>query len=406
MNLTTDQQAALDAIGVWLSGNNGWMFYLGGYAGTGKTTLMHHFINSLGDQPTCLAPTGKAASVLQKRLKDCPVTTIHSALFKPIEPDIKKLERLEEKLKNDPTAVSLLAQIKEEKKRLAEMKLNFAENKDHTIMPNSLVIVDEASMVDERMMKQLKATGARILFVGDPGQLPPVGDSGYFTSNRPNAMLSQVVRQALDNPIVALSMSIRKGEYIPSEINNDNIQRKSRKGFDLEEFRQYDQILTGKNNIRRKLNRIVRKQLGYEGNVMPVTGERLICLKNTHKFDNYLVNGVQCASTSNADVNKYGDWCVDLLYEGAPLEKVPYYHYPFEVHYRYDSEQDPWPARKHLVELDYGYAITVHKSQGSEWNRVALVDDFLMKEQPQFRKRWLYTAVTRAKEKILWVEME
>jgi exodeoxyribonuclease-5 len=405
MELTLDQDNAIKAIGRWMGQKGEWFFYLGGYAGTGKTTLMHHFINSLASEPTCLAPTGKAASVLQKRLDNAVVTTIHSALYKPVVPDITKLERLEAELLKDSSNGKLIAEIREEKRRLARLKINFSDNEDHAITPNSLVIVDEASMVTNKMMKDLKATGAKVLFVGDPGQLPPVGDPGYFTKNKPDAMLSQVMRQALDNPIVALSMSIRKGENISSNISNEHIQRRHKDGFDIAELGRYDQVLTGKNAIRRKINRIIRKQMGLGEAKMPQKGERLICLKNMHKFDNFFVNGVQCTSTSDSDVDNQGNWIIDLLYEGDAMNAVPYYHFPFEVHYNYMAEEDPWPARKNLVELDYSYAVTVHKSQGSEWPTVALVDDHLMEEQPGFRKRWLYTAVTRAKQKLLWVEM-
>lgn len=406
MQLTSDQQNALDGIGRWLKNGGEWFFYLAGFAGTGKTTLMHHFINSIGgDGPTCLAPTGKAAAVLQKRLDNGVVTTIHSALYKPNVPDIGKLERLEQQLLKDSGNAKLIAEIREEKKRLAKQKITFSDNADHSITPNSLVIVDEASMVTTKMMNDLRATGAKVLFVGDPGQLPPVGDSGYFTRNKPDAMLSQVMRQALDNPIVALSMAIRKGENIPSKIDNEFIHRRNRDGFDIAELGNYDQILTGKNAIRRKVNRIIRKQRGLAEFKMPQKGEQLICLKNMFKFDSFFVNGIQCSSTSDSDVDNHGNWIIDLLYEGNVLDKIPYYHFPFEVHYNHLAEEDPWPARKNLVELDYGYAVTVHKSQGSEWPAVALVDDRLMEEQPGFRKRWLYTAVTRAKQKLLWVEM-
>lgn len=408
MQLTSDQQNALDSIGQFLRDDDQWMFYLGGYAGTGKTTLMHYFINSLSSPPTCLAPTGKAASVLAKRLDNAPVTTIHSALYKPVIPDISKLEALERKLQESANS-ELVRQIKEEKERLARLKLSFVDNPQHSIVPGSLVIVDEASMVNGDMMDKLIRTEAKVLFVGDPGQLPPVGDQGFFTSNRPDAMLSQVMRQALDNPIVELSMKIRKRESIPDSIDNEHIVRRSRRGFDMQELHNYDQILTGKNAIRRKLNRVMRKSLGHDQTDWPEyprKGERLIVLKNVHKFDNYLVNGVQCMSTGDADVNKCGDRCIDILYEGNPLDQVPFYHHPFEVHYNQNSEQDPWPARKHLVEMDYAYAVTVHKSQGSEWPAVALVDDNLMGQDREFRKRWLYTAVTRAKERLLWIDMD
>lgn len=402
MQLTADQSNALDAIGCWLKDDDQWMFYLGGFAGTGKTTLMHHFINSLSEQPVCLAPTGKAASVLQKRLTNAVVTTIHSALYKPQIPDITKLERLMEELREKPNTEELKEAIRLEKERLAKIKLRFHDNPNVEIAEGELVIVDEASMVNNKMFDDLSKLKAKVLFVGDPGQLPPVGDSGYFTYTRPDSMLKEVMRQALDNPIVKLSMWVRNGDSIPKYFDEGAAIKRPKADYDITELVQFDQLMCGTNVMRRKLNRIIRKLHGREA-VMPEQGEKLICLKNQYKFGTWLINGVQCVSASAAETTTDLEWAVDVMYEGDLLSGLPYYHYPFQAHYNSNAEQDPWPMRKHLAELDYAYAVTVHKSQGSEWNSVALVDDEMFAQDKEFRKRWLYTAVTRAKEKLVWL---
>jgi exodeoxyribonuclease-5 len=419
MKLTIDQEKALDAIGRWLKDEDQWLFYLGGYAGTGKTTLMHYFINSLPEPPVCLAPTGKAASVLQKRLEKAAVTTIHSALYNPVIPDISKLESLLNQLDNSRSVMKdrmlsgegdintkphtdLLKAIAAEKERLANIKLKFQNKPCIEIQEGDLVIVDESSMVTDRMLDDLSKLNAKILFVGDPGQLPPVGDKGYFTYTRPDAMLSQVMRQALDNPILALSMKIRNGEKIDKKLQNETVERLPKAEYDVQRLTEFDQVLTGTNAMRRKVNRIIRKTRGHEG-VMPQNGERLICLKNQYKFGMWLINGIQCVTTDEATTNDNLDWVVSVLYEGELLDRLPYYAYPFRANYDFKAEQDPWPMRKHLAELDYGYAITVHKSQGSEWDNVCVVDDEMFIQDKEFRKRWLYTAVTRAKQKLVWL---
>jgi exodeoxyribonuclease-5 len=414
MILSNEQQTAMDAIFRWIEqagtphsgpGNQHWMFYLGGYAGTGKTTLLQEVINRLPKSPKCLAPTGKAASVLQKKLKNAVVTTVHKALYKPVMPNLSELQALELRLQSKPGAKELLKELAEIKQRLASERLRFMDNPVKEISPGDLVMVDEASMVTKKMVDDLYNTDAIVLFVGDPGQLPPVGDSGYFSKQQPDAMLSQIQRQALDNPIINLSMKVRNGDSIPAIIENDHIIRRCKKGYLFEDLAKADQVLTGMNHIRRRINRSIRKVKGYDGR-FPVEGEKIICLKNQYVRGGWVVNGMQCMSASPMVVTGEGELAMDVLYEGQILHQLCCYHYPFEVHYNDRAEEDPWAARGKLSEFDYGYAITVHKSQGSEWNRVVLVDDEMMANDWKFRRRWLYTAVTRAKEHLIWLTNE
>jgi exodeoxyribonuclease-5 len=406
VNLTPEQSTAKDKIAAWMRNRSeDWLFYLGGFAGTGKTTLIQNIINDLDKAPICLAPTGKAASVLQKKLTTAVVTTIHSALYKPVMPDLTELEALEAKLMANPGAKELREAIKEVKRKLADKPLRFQDNEAKAIQPEQLVIVDEASMVTEKMVKDLRKTRAIVLFVGDPGQLPPVGDRGYFADAEPDAMLSQIQRQALDNPIIALSMAVRRGDHIPANISNNHIVRRDKSGFPFTELAEVDQVLCGKNHMRRRINRAIRKVKYPEAPPMfPLEGEKLICLKNQYLRGGWVVNGMQCFAASTADNDaQTGDVTMDVLYEGQLLHSLDLYTYPFEAHYKINAEEDPWAARSKLAEFDYGYAITAHKSQGSEWGRVALVDDGLFESDRTFRKRWLYTAITRAKDHITWL---
>lgn len=402
MKLTNDQAAALKEIDNWIKDEDRWMFYLGGFAGTGKTFLLHHLINHLSDAPICLAPTGKAASVLQRKLDNAIVTTIHRALYSPVIPDISLLNELESKLMEEPNSEEIRKAIIEEKERLSKLRLKFVDNPNISIAAGSLVIVDEASMVSNRMMDDLAKTNAKVLFVGDPGQLPPVNDCGYFTYAKPDAMLEEVVRQAADNPIIYWSMAIRKGEHLPVVIDSPEVQKRPKQGFEVAELHNFDQVLCGTNNMRRRINRSLRKLDNREA-PMPASGEKLICLKNKYKYGGWFTNGIQCISTSKAAVDTSGDWVMDVLYEGEAKESLPVYDYPFAIHYDPKAMEEPWQMRDHLIEMDYAYAITVHKSQGSEWDKVAMVDDGLFERDENFRRKWLYTAVTRAKEQLLWL---
>ena len=403
MKLSREQDKALDLIQQWLRQRDVQSFSLGGYAGTGKTTLMQHFINGLDNPPLCLAPTGKAASVLQSKLANAKVSTVHSALYKPVPPSMNDLDVLQAELLKHPDSKELQEAVEAEKRRLANKDIGFALNKDQCkIMPGQLVIIDEASMVTRRMLNDLIDTGAMLLFVGDPGQLPPVSDDGFFCKNEPDVMLTEVHRQALDSPIVRLSMDIREGS-VTSNSFDDGCQRMNKKQLAGEEWLKFDQVLTGRNETRRRVNRYFRKQLGHEG-IWPQDQERLICLKNDTKGANCYINGIQATAVAASDHNEdFQDLTCDLLYDNRIIRTVPLYMYPFEVHYNDAAIDEPWQMRQGLQEFDYAYAITVHKSQGSEWDSVLLADDGMMAGQKDFRKRWLYTAVTRAKKELVWV---
>lgn len=415
VKLTYEQEEALRLIKAWLGAgdSSNWMFYLGGFAGTGKTTLMHHFINSLDRAPHCLAPTGKAASVLMKKLNGIRVRTIHSMLYKPVEKSRARLFMLQMDLNKDPDNLRLKFQIVQEQRKLAREKISFVDQDEVGIMPHELVIVDEASMVTQKMLCDLEKTGAKVLFVGDPGQLPPVKDAGHFSRAEPDAMLKSVQRQALDNPIIKLSMDIRNSNPIQKNIKNEAIIRMPKSKFNLDGLTAYDQILCGMNIMRRKINRMVRKQTvltGDETKVYPVIGEKLICLRN-RPFDTaehgriWLINGEMCESTGAAFMDEmFGDaTMLPVKYDGLDVN-FPINPFHFDVTYN-PSLEEPLEAddNRRFVELDYGYAITVHKSQGSEWNRVLLVDDEMNVNNRSVRKRWLYTAVTRAKEQLTWL---
>lgn len=412
MILSAEQTSAIDAIGRWLANPARPFFILAGYAGTGKTTLLQHFINSQSNIVTCLAPTGKAASVLQKKLTNASVSTIHSALYKPVAPSLEHLEMLEAQLfnhlDNEDIKQSIQLAILEEKDRLAGRGIKFDLKLDATIGHRMLVIVDEASMVTDKMHNDLIATGAKILYVGDAGQLPPPRDVGFFARYKCDAQLEQVHRQALESDIIRVSMDIRQGRSI--DINcplygygNSQFSKMNKECLPYEVWLEFDQVITGKNESRQRINRYFRTQAGRKG-WWPEDGEKLICLKNEKDTGVSFINGVQASSLSNFYFNKdIQELMGDLLYEGAIASSQPFYRYPFQAHYDKQAVEEPYFSRSGSREFDYAYAITVHKSQGSEWDRVLLADDQMMTGQREFRQRWLYTAVTRARKELVWL---
>ncbi len=407
MNLTTTQTRALDQMGQWLDSDDR-EFILAGYAGTGKTTLLQKFIQMQDDQVLCCAPTGKAASVLKKRLEgEVEVTTVHRALYVPFEARTRaKLNELLAELKENPDDPELKKAIQKEKDLLERHQLGFRvkDEDEKVIQPGQLVVVDEASMVTSQMQKDLYATNARILYVGDPGQLSPVRDSGFFRTQKPDAMLTDVVRQALESPIIRLSMKIRAGEDIP--LGDYGAFKKFRKeAISGPDWLKWDQVITGTNVSRRRINRYFRAQkYPNPRSWWPMVGDKLICLKNER--DSEFINGNLAVVTKEFKFDELREELVgDILYdEFYPIPGVQVYMYPFQVHYDSGVEETmSFFDRGHLREFDYAYAITVHKSQGSEWDRVLIADDGMNINRAEERKLWLYTAVTRAREELLWL---
>jgi exodeoxyribonuclease-5 len=407
MKPTPEQDKALQKIERWRKDRLGdWMFSLAGFAGTGKTSLLQHFISnySNGRTPICCAPTGKAAAVLRSKLTGVDVKTVHQVLYQPTGKSLRKLEELEAKLlaateEPEPIKKAIRREIVEEKQRLAESKVFFEIKPSPTLSPGQLVIVDESSMVSEQMRIDFEKTGCKALFVGDGGQLPPVNSISWFLKRKHDAYLNTVLRQALESPIVRLSMEIRAGHFNRVDYARGDCIIINKANVKTDAWLKADQILTGKNYSRQRINRFFRKQLGYTS-PLPVAGEKMICLKNDHHRIPPWINGIQFRTLEDAYESATGGTALDINYDGVGLCGVEFY--PFHCQFHYDDTvlEEPRESREGLFEADYAYAITVHKSQGSEWDSVIVADDQMQINNRDFRKRWLYTAVTRAKKQL------
>jgi exodeoxyribonuclease-5 len=407
MQLSPEQTKALDKIYKWHKSKSQKPLHLAGYAGTGKTTLLQEFINGLDVRPLCCAPTGKAASVLARRLTNATVSTVHKALYVPVSQNQNKLDELVAELIAHPDNIELQLAVAEEKKRLADKGVSFSINEAHGISPGSLCIIDEASMVTSKMYSDLQDTGARVLYVGDPGQLPPVKDSSFFDVNPPDIMLTEVLRQALESPITRLSTLVRKGEEPEHNFDWTTDQgicrRISKSTLPEEAWLQSDQVITGKNVTRHGINRFFRNKLKRTGWV-PQDGEKLVCLKNSKFNGSQFVNGAQATAIGPFKVDEeFNTLTGSVLWEGMIVKDIPVYEHHMKVHYDASSVEEPYSSRDGLVEMDFAYAITCHKSQGSEFDNVIIADDQMQINNFEFRKRWLYTACTRAVKQLTWI---
>ncbi|MCB8838206.1 ATP-dependent RecD-like DNA helicase [Aurantimonas sp. VKM B-3413] len=375
MKLSPQQDEALRAVADWLDRGDQPIFRLFGYAGTGKTTLARYFAEGIDGAVQFAAFTGKAAQVLRSKGAKS-ARTIHSLIYRP---------RGEETVEDQTSGVSRVSPT-------------FSLNRQSPVAKAKLVIVDECSMVDEALGRDLLSFGTPILVLGDPGQLPPVSGGGFFTEAEPDYLLTEIHRQARDNPIIELALAVREGrELMYGDYRTARII--SKREVEQDKVLAADQVLVGTNRTRRRYNARLRELKGFEG-ALPMAGDKLVCLRNDPPKG--LLNGslwqVMTASreTAKPGVNLLVKPDDDDIDQGAAKIRL------LKAAFEEPDSEIPWSTKKRFDDFDFGYALTVHKAQGSQWNDVMLFDEsWAFKDT---RARWLYTAITRAAESLTIVK--
>lgn len=379
-NLSDDQKQALITLLDWLKKPDGQYITLGGFAGTGKTTLIALLSQILHQHNpkikiAFVSFTGKAAIVLKTQLqylnslneKDF-VGTIHSLIYSPMIGGNQEI-------------------IGWDKKE----KVNV-----------DLIIVDEASMVDQNIWMDLLSYSTPIIAVGDHGQLPPI--NGKFNlMEDPDLKLEHIHRQAENNPIIQLSIMARTDGQIPFDSFAPNIKKISKQDYSAQEdienlLNQYHDdtlILCGYNNTRIKLNNYVRQLKGIESSD-PIVGDRVICLRNNHKKQifNGMVGKIKSINQENSDWH-YSEIDFDFNGKFKGLISTHQFNSPTTL--------SQTGNRKKTLKgdlFDFGYAMTVHKAQGSQAQRVILFEERFRQMDDLTWRRWLYTAITRAVEEL------
>ena len=378
MELTKGQELGLK-IACERYNNNKDYTVIAGYAGTGKTTLVQFIIKALklrDSEVVFISFTGKAALVLKN--KGCPnAMTAHKLLYYSEE--------------NPDGTFTHTPRKRLEKKY-------------------SLIVCDEASMLPQEMIDLLLSHGVHVLFLGDNEQLPPI-DGDQTILNNPHVFLDEITRQALDNPIIKLSMDIRDGKsFIYGGDKQCRIMPRDKVTNAL--LLGADEIIVGKNATRHKMNEYLRQiRWGDKYTYDPIEGEKCICLKNDWNTvgtnGDPLINGqigtihnlkvvemkpygkILYADFLSDDGGVYKDLMIDykLLVDGSPTINADNW-----------KKFAGWPKPKQFA---FAYAITCHKSQGSEFDRVIVYDEaFGDAEQ---KRRWRYTAVTRAAKQLVIV---
>ncbi|WP_394690078.1 ATP-dependent RecD-like DNA helicase [Hoeflea sp.] len=374
MQFSPQQDEALKAVSRWLKDGRSPVFRLFGYAGTGKTTLAKHFAEHVDGEVLFAAFTGKAAQVLRARGASN-ARTIHSLIYRP---------KGEEEVSDEETGKTTVSPL-------------FSINRQSPLAQAALIIIDECSMVDEALGRDLMSFGTPILVLGDPGQLPPISGGGFFTEHEPDILLTEIHRQARDNPIIDLAMQVREGnEIMHGDYGTAQVIGKSQVDRDM--VLEADQVLVGTNRTRRRYNMRLRELKGFT-QAIPQAGDKLVCLRNDPS--KALLNGsLWQVMTSSKETVKPGINLMirpedDDMDRGA--SKIKLLKSVFE-----DPDLEvPWSTKKRYDDFDYGYALTVHKAQGSQWNSVVLFDESYAFRDT--RERWLYTAITRAAERLVIV---
>lgn len=362
MKWSPQQEAALKAVDKWFyqESKKKQVFRVFGYAGTGKTTLARHFAENIDGDVCYAAFTGKAALMMQKN--GCVgARTIHSLIY--------------------------LAEVD---KKTGEVHFHLNRN-NSALCDAALLIVDECSMVDEKMAHDLLSFKKPILVLGDPAQLPPVYGAGYFTDAKPDVMLTEIHRQAEENPIIYLATQVRNGVYPDfGEYGESRVVSK----ISSQDALNADQIIAGRNVTRDDMNRKMRKLLKLDPDT-PVVNDKLICIKNDHDIG--IFNGgmftIEQILTQKYKTNFTHMRLGRIDEEGLPVLVKVHKSFFFD-----DVPKPDWRILKNSQEFDYGYCITCHKSQGSQWGSVLIQDEsWCFKD---VWERWLYTAITRASDKV------
>ena len=365
---------------------------ISGYAGSGKSTLVKFIVQALpGIDPeedvVYATYTGKAAQVLLKK-GNKNVSTLHKLLYESLpRPDgtwyRKPVERI----------------------------------------PYKIVVVDEVSMVPQSMIEQLFKYSIYLLALGDPFQLPPIQKDDVNTLlDKPHVFLNEIMRQAQESEIIRVSMDIREGK--PLELLDGNeVKVFSPADFEESMLLWADQVLVGTNQMRINLNNIMRRLLGREGG--PQDGDKVICLKNEWDIlannEDPLVNGtigfLKNSYSTRANFPRFlgghsfevlhSDFVSDsgALFTNINMDKkmIMTGEKCCDWKTAYTISRNKQHGYRLPKEFTYGYAITTHKSQGSSWPKVLIVEEKFPFDKIE-HARWLYTAVTRAEEKAVIIK--
>lgn len=375
---------------------------ISGFAGTGKSTLIKFIVSAMRLNPEevrYVAYTGKAANVLKN--KGClNATTVHKLIYHA--------------------------------KLMSNGKYRFTPKTKYEIQAEGIkvVVVDEVSMLPKKLWDLLCTYDFYIIACGDPEQLPPIPDGLDDPNNHvldhPHIFLDEIMRQAQESEIIRLSMHIREGKPLFTfPCKNEQVMIFDRKDLTTSMLLWADQILCATNREKVNLNNRMRQAYNF----LPETqiGDKII---NTHNeweilsnLENPLTNGV-IGKIKQMELQQwdYPYWIrnkplsVPVLVatisgdeENEEFNFLPFDYNEIKTGFPTLTRKEEYVIMKRLelaipLHASYGYAITVWKAQGSEWNKVLLLQETGWPRQPDERRRYMYTGITRAVERLVVIK--
>jgi len=387
IELSSDQQIAFERLYDWAIKPEGVSLTLGGYAGTGKTTLISILRKELrkkdpGLRVAFAAYTGKASQVLRGTLESTgslypedSCGTIHSLLYK--------------------------AQTDKDGKLLYWKRQKTIEAE--------IIVIDEASMVTDEIWNDLRACEKPIIALGDHGQLPPISGS-FNLMEKPDIVLEKIHRQAENNPIILLAHEARLTGSVRPGIYSKSVRKYSHEMHDASEindvidhlfgnFHDDMLVLCGRNKTRTQINGAIRAKMGRE-NGEPEVGDKVVCLKNN--YDQVFAPIYNGMTGYIEEITPYKDhWYETMI--NFPEEGRMFDGIMIKSQFGAPTLIESIEGVKHKElgdRFDFGYALTVHKAQGSQARTVVLFEERFQKSDDEQWRRWLYTAVTRARENL------
>lgn len=387
IKLSDDQQLAFERLYDWAVKPIGTALTLGGYAGTGKTTLISILRKELRRKNPALrvafaSYTGKASQVLRSTLQatgslypEDTCGTIHSLLYK--------------------------AQTDKEGKLLYWKRAKTIDAE--------LIVIDEASMVTDEIWKDLIMCEKPIIALGDHGQLPPISGS-FNLMEKPDIVLEKIHRQAENNPIIQLAHEARVSGVIRPGLYSKSVRKFSHEVHDASEindvidhlFGNYHDdmmVLCGRNKTRTQINNTIRAKMGRE-DMAPEVGDKVVCLKNNYDLIYAPIYNGMIGQIEEIAPHKehWYETVINFPEEGRTFDGLM-----LRSQFGAPSLVESIEGVKHKEmgdRFDFGYALTVHKAQGSQARTVVLFEERFQKSDDEQWRRWLYTAVTRARENL------
>jgi len=401
ITLSKNQETVIKGIVMWYNLLKSPIYIVGGYAGTGKSFMTKYAIQELGlkeYEVLYCAYTGKAAHVMLKKGNPS-ACTLHKAFY-----DFLSAEERKEKIKEGYYSPK------------SELDLHFMP-KAYISPLIKLIVIDEFSMVPDQMVEDIMKYNVKILALCDPGQLPPVKAVNTYI-NKLDAMLTEIFRQD-DDDLIQLSFDIRNGKRLSYNsnygkhvkiINKDDFNDDINNATKI--MSMVDQVLCGKNDTRIQINNLMREYYS-KTNPLPQIGDKLIVTKNNFENCEYseslntyipLINGIIGTSETDCVINNQNLGTFNCSIKSDDVT----FNVSADSYYILNEliPEEIVDNRRTLCckpdSIDYGYAITVHKSQGSQFPNILVYAERLAGGNEQYKK-WLYTAVTRAEKNVILV---